>query len=170
VDYTAVAGGPALVAAARQHLDAILPATGVLLLDLPTEFGSEWGRFLHPPEGQEQELVLTLRPEHLPFWARVRSTTHTLDAAGVDLVLDSPHDGAFDARLVLPGAPGPIESPAPRDAAFGGRPHLSATTGPGSGVLGGWRVQLKKDTDAAFTSLTDGDVVHAYLVLRFGVR
>lgn len=169
VDYTAVPGRPQLADAARQNLDTVLPTRGSVLLVLNQEFGTEWNRFLHPGEGQEQRLAVMLRPEHLPFWARVRSATQTLTVTDVDLVLDTTHDGSFDTRIDPPGPTGPVAAPAPRDPAFGGMPHVAATSAPGTPVLGEWQIQLKKDRDPTFTTLQDADLRHAYLVLRFGV-
>ncbi|HEX2084510.1 MAG TPA: neuraminidase-like domain-containing protein [Solirubrobacteraceae bacterium] len=175
VDYTAVAGGPALVAAAQANLDAVLPTKGAQLLVLDEQFATAWHRMLHPPEGADQVLRLELGLEHLPFWARARAarTGSTPSVAKVDLVLDTPSPAAYEGRLALPGpsgAPGTAATVAgPVDTSFGGMPHLAATPAPGTRFAGRWELSLRKGDVPGFRDLAPEDVRGAYLVVQFTV-
>jgi hypothetical protein len=76
--YTAREGGGLLRNAAMKELDELIQAGqaagSMRLFSVRHEFPSEWHRFkTHtPPNNQRHELVLTLRPEHYPFWAQAR--------------------------------------------------------------------------------------------------
>lgn len=174
VEYTALPGGSALAGAARDNLDEVLPTSGAQLLVLDERFATAWYRFLHPEEGSAQVLRFTLRPEHLPFWARARMAAGaTATVSGVDVVLDTPAPAAYAGTLALPTVAGPAGSPVavpgPTDTAFGGMPHLASTPPAGRPVLGDWELQLRRDTATDFTSLTAEEVRHAYLVVRFAL-
>jgi len=163
VRYTARAGGPALADAASDNLAAALPANGFKLLSLRNDFGSEWSRFLHAPDGVDQTLAFTLRPEHFPFFTRSQQVRVT----GVDLLLESMHPGAFDVVLGVPGTTPGAPEPAPRDPTYGNVHHFGRTVTPARNALGDWTLKLRKDTATTFRELTADDVRNAYFVVRF---
>ncbi|SNT49754.1 Peptidoglycan-binding (PGRP) domain of peptidoglycan hydrolases-containing protein [Asanoa hainanensis] len=171
LDYTATAGSVELADLARANADAALPRRGIQLLVLDEEFATEWARLFHPDEGDEQALTFSVRVDQLPFWAQVRSATTTLRVTGVDLVIDTPYDGAFDTRVDLPGAAPSADAPAAREAAYGDLPHahLDVTAQPRPPLVGEWTLQFKRDDSAPWTELVAADVRHAYLVVAFGV-
>ena len=76
-----------------------------MLLILKNEFGTEWYRFLHPEnENMDQELSITLKPDHLPFYAHAKSVDKKIYLTRADIILESAYNGNFDATLHLPGA------------------------------------------------------------------
>lgn len=165
VRYTATRSTtPAHVAAARANLAAALPPAGVRLLDLKSEFASEWYRFLSPGPGVDQVLTLTIGPEHLPFYARSR----TVALSAIDLFVASSHGGSFDAVIQGPGvaAAPPSDSVAP-DPAYGNVHHLAKSFPVPAALLGSWTILLKKDAAGDFRSLAPDDLADAYLILRF---
>ncbi len=164
--YTAVAGNVPLTTAARAALAAVLPTSGVVLLDLKRSFGSEWQQFLHPAGGADQSLGFSLGYEHFPFFAYNK----TVRMSGFDLLIESPHGTSLDIGLTPPGspAPAPTEAAGP-DPAFGNVHHV-AKVGVAD-TIGLWQLRIKKDTAAAgdFRSLAPDDVQNAYLVLHYTV-
>ncbi|HWP47868.1 MAG TPA: hypothetical protein VNM22_11955 [Candidatus Limnocylindrales bacterium] len=78
IRYTAREGGMLLrnaaIAQIRQLMEEGQAAGSTRLFSVRHEFPTEWHRFKTqtPPAGQRQELALTLRPEHYPFWAQGR--------------------------------------------------------------------------------------------------
>jgi hypothetical protein len=76
--YTAREGGTLLRNAAMKQIDELSKAGeaagSTSLFSVRHEFPAEWHRFKTqtPPQGQRHELVLTLKPEHYPFWAQGR--------------------------------------------------------------------------------------------------
>lgn len=64
--YTAVSGNVPLTNAAKGVLAAVLPTSGVIILDLTHRFGSEWQKFLNPIAGTDQSLDFKLGYEHFP--------------------------------------------------------------------------------------------------------
>jgi peptidoglycan hydrolase-like protein with peptidoglycan-binding domain len=165
VRYTATQSTtPAHVNAARANLAATLPPAGVRLLDMKSEFASEWYRFLSPGPGVDQVLTLAIGLEHLPFYARSRQITLT----GIDLFVASAHAGSFDAVIQVPGvavAP-PSDSVGP-DPAYGNVNHLAKAFAVPASLLGTWTIMLKKDAAADFRSLAAEDISDAYVILRF---
>jgi hypothetical protein len=168
VRYTAERSSkPAHVNAARTSLAAKLPPAGVRLLDMKSEFASEWYRFLSPGAG-DQVLTFPIGREHLPFYARSRTVT----LSGVDLFIDSGHAATFDVWIGQPGAPapgpaGPVTQAVDHDPQYDGVHHLAKAYPPGTALLGTWSVMLKKNTVANFKSLTASDLANAYLIVRF---
>jgi receptor-binding and translocation channel-forming TcA subunit of Tc toxin len=172
LDYTAVPGGTGLVEAAKDNIDAVLPTAGSRLFLLDETFATAWYRFLHPDAGHQQVMRFTLGPDHLPFWAKARlAGGATLRVTGVDILLDSTQPQAYTGTLALPTATGAAGTPAavagPVDPVFGGAPHLASTPTPPAPMLGDWQLQLATAASGTFTDLTEGDVRHAYLVVRF---
>ncbi|HEV2814549.1 MAG TPA: neuraminidase-like domain-containing protein [Solirubrobacteraceae bacterium] len=167
LEYTALPGGPALVTGARTALDAVLPTAGARMLVLDSELSGEWYRFLHPGEGADQTLTIPFTADQLPFASRRLARTKTLNVTRADLIVESPHAGAFDFRLARPGTALPAPAALPKDPAFGGLHHQRVAFPPGAALLGDWQLQLKRDADGDFRSLTADLVPRAYLLVQF---
>ncbi len=167
ISYTAAPGSPALADAARDNLAAVLPESGVRLFFLNHEFGSEWHRFFHAGGHAHQVLSFSLKPEHLPFYAR-NKTAHL---TRVDLMVESSHDGSFEVNLQLPGHGAADIEIMNKNPVFGDMHHMEkADIFPGTPVLGEWQVKLKKDDIPDFQSLQESDLVSAYLLIRFSLQ
>jgi peptidoglycan hydrolase-like protein with peptidoglycan-binding domain len=165
VRYEAEAGGPALVTAARDNLNAVLPASGVRLLVVNHEFAGEWQRFLSPAVDTDQELSFTVERKHLPFAARHAANVRL---ARVDLIVESGHAGSFDVELKLPGAASASNETMPRDGGLAQAHHLQKDpVVPPTSALGTWNFKVKKDSDSDFRSLQLSDITEAYLIVRF---
>ncbi|MFB9662395.1 neuraminidase-like domain-containing protein [Glycomyces mayteni] len=169
LDYTARAGGPGLAALAAANIDDVLPTSGAALFALEEQFGTAWHRMLHPEDGEDQELVFTLAPEHLPYWARVRAATEPVKVSAADLVLDTVHTDAFTVKWRLPGQPSSSEVPGANDPAFGGAPHSAVAPVPAPPMLGEWRMGLKRASAVQYDSLLPEDVRRAYLLVQFDI-
>lgn len=168
VRYTARASGDVnLTTAARNHVAAVLPPAGLRLMVLNQEFSTEWHRFLHPDDGADQTLSFTLGREHLPFYARGKTT---INLTKVDLIVESMDAGNFAVKLKIPGAAAASDEALDVDAVYGGRQHLAkggfAANAP---LLGQWQFQIKKAAAANFKLLKPEDVQNAYLVLGFKI-
>ncbi|GAB3232092.1 hypothetical protein GCM10027447_27590 [Glycomyces halotolerans] len=171
LDYTAQVGSPELADLARANLDTVLPNAGAVLFVLEEQFGTAWHRMLHPADGEDQELVFDLDAAHLPFWARARMGSGALSVTGADLVVDTPHEEGFTTRWQLPGETAPsAEVPGARDPGLDQAPHAAiAPTAPRPPMLGEWRVRMRRDSAADYTSLNADDVRRAYLMVRFEI-
>lgn len=166
IKYGAEAGSTALAQAARDNVNAVLPKSGARLLVLDREFGTEWYRFLHPVIGNDQTLEFTLKPEHLPFWARNK----TVKLSRVDLLADSSETGNFDVKLQLPGATAPSDEVMSADATMDGVQHMQkGSIVPSRDALGTWKIQVKKASDSNFQSLKPEDLRNVYLIIGFNV-
>jgi hypothetical protein len=153
-----------LAAAATAHLGTVLPSAGVRLLVLNQELSTAWYRFLHQDPGTEQTLAFKLGREHLPFYARSKNN---INLTKVDLVVESRVVGNFAVKLTVPTAAASDGTLSPT-AAMGNRHQMSKAGFPAvSPVLGDWKIQIRKDADAAFSSLTPDDIQNAYLMLGF---
>ncbi|CAG0978769.1 MAG: peptidoglycan-binding protein [Candidatus Methanoperedens sp.] len=171
IRYTAIAGSIDLANSANNHLNEILPTGGLKLLDLKHEFSTEWHRFLHPDTNIDQELAFTLKLEHLPFYARIRSVNKNIRLSRLDLILESAYDGSFNASLQLPGANAPSNELMSKDPNFGDMPHLEKSNIlPLTNALGDWNIKLKKNTDTTFKLLKPEDIRNAYLIIRFNIQ
>jgi peptidoglycan hydrolase-like protein with peptidoglycan-binding domain len=160
--YTAVAADSAeLTAQALSNLDAIQPTQGSGLIALKNQFSTAWSRFLSPAEGQDQELVVTIGPEHLPFFARGRTAALT----GLDLFVEAPGTGAMEFTVVAPGALTAFSGVAPAEAAFGNLRHATAGVTAAT-ATGPWRFKVRQQGAADFHSLTPDDIRNVYLVIR----
>lgn len=92
VRYTAREGGRLLRSGATRHvMDLIDNAQiygSVRLFSVRHEFPTEWAKFQNqtPPDDKRLELLLSLRPEHYPFWSQGRLNS----VKGVGILADSP--------------------------------------------------------------------------------
>ena len=167
IRHTAKAGNSNLVTASTTNLSTVLPTKGFKLFVLNHEFGSAWHRLFNPETNADQILAFSLKPEHLPFYARNKNNRITK----VDLIIESNHGGNFDSTLQLPGANPPTTELMSKDPNFGGMHHLEKSNiPPSTNLLGDWRIQFKKDSDPTFRVLKPEDIGNAYLVVSFSVQ
>src|SRR5690606_29759895 len=81
IRYTAREGGALLRASAMKAtsdaIDGAQAAGSVRLFSLRNEFPTEWARFQRSetPANERHALVISLRPEHYPFWSQGRLGT-----------------------------------------------------------------------------------------------
>lgn len=163
--YDAVAGGPALEAAARAHLAATLPTAGVRLWSLRSERSDAWHRLFFPGAGA-QSLVFAIERDDLPFYLR-RAVAPRVTR--LELVFDSPHAGSLDVIIAGPGGPAATHT-AIRDPIYGGAHHITATVAAPIALLGDWTIRVKRDDAAGFDALTPADLRNAWLVMAFAAN
>jgi len=167
IRYTAKDGSQGLYDQSIANLAAILPKSGTLILALNRDFSGEWHRFLYPGADVDQELDLTLKLEHLPFYMRNKNVSLTT----LDLMVESSYAGSFNVKLQLPAATSFTDKDMSADTTFGGIFSMHMDITGKVPVLGDWRIKLKKDSDTdtltSFRKLSPDDVKNAYLILGF---
>ncbi len=161
--YTAAPGNTTLTDAAKTALATVLPTSGVVLLDLQRGFATEWERFLHPANAEDQRLELALGFQHFPFFANNKN----LEVIGLDLFIESTHATSFDVELTAPEATTAFAGSADPDPSYGSVHHLTRATIASAPATGTWRLRLKKDTAPSSRELLASDIENFYLVVRF---
>jgi hypothetical protein len=165
LQYTARDGGAVLGTAATDHLNNVLPTSGISLLSLRHQFPNEWQRFLQPEQaGGDQELIVTLGAEHFPFYTRGRQ----IMVSRVEVVIDGAHTGDYRMTLQLPGDT-EQDVNVPRDPTLenhhhGTRDYTSPVT-----PLGEWRMKIRRDNvaDTDFASLPADDLTDLFVLVAF---
>jgi len=173
IKYTAIAGSHELEEAADKNLEEVLPSSGIVFYALKNDFSNEWHRFLHPSgTSNEQILSLLIKKEHLPFYAISKSINKKILVSKIDLLVDTPHDGNFDATLQFPETSDATDEVLTKDPNFGHMPHLEKAIDQGQAtkVLGDWKIKLKKSSDPEYNSLKPEDINNAYLVVAFKIE
>ena len=171
IRYTAKAGNSNLVNAATGNLTAVLPTKGVKFFVLNHDFSTAWHRLFHPAMESDQVLTFSLKPEHLPFYARNKSN----HISKVDLIIESNHGGNFEVNFVnfqLPDSDPTFTDFTTQEPNFGGMHHLEKSSIPPSltNVLGDWKIQLRKDSDLTWRELKPEDIANAFLVVSFNIQ
>ncbi len=167
IRYSAAPGQAALATAARNNLAAVLPTSGMQLFAVKNEFGDDWYRLFHPDGDAQQELVLSLRPEHFPFFTRNK----TVKVSKFELFIDAPGTANFEVRLAQPGQEptGPAAA-ADRDGNFGNAPHFSKSfNNPKPAAVGDWTLQIRKAAAGDWESLAKTDLRNAYVVVHYAI-
>lgn len=164
VRYRAETGSAPLVALAKQNLAAVVPKAGTRLFVLNHEFATEWNRFLSPLPGTDQELVLNLDRQHLPFRARAAAT---VKITRLDLFVDSAFASTYDVSTTFAGAPAAVSVM----SRIGGptQPHhlILDPIAPPANMLGPLKLKIRRTGAADFRSLPVDDLREAYLVVAF---
>ncbi|MDQ1053860.1 peptidoglycan hydrolase-like protein with peptidoglycan-binding domain [Arthrobacter sp. SORGH_AS 212] len=173
IAYEGDQGSSQLVAQARSAVSEAVPKRGAALIWLDGTHGAKWARFLHPSEGEEQQLRIPVGREVLTFLQRQHSGAKRLRVLGADLVAEV-ETSPLDVRMTPPSAAGGaaaarIEVAATTGGAFGELAHAPATwpAGQGPDLLGTWTLQFKRTADLTWDALPDDAVRHAWLLLRF---
>ncbi len=96
VKYTARDDG-ALAALARANLLTVLPGATIKLISLKHQFSNEWYKFFNPVAGEDQELVIQLRPELYPFFLRGR--IRTLSIRRIAVFIESQLVRQFEMKM-----------------------------------------------------------------------
>jgi len=162
ISYTSRNGGGLLTTGANKDVQAKLPDATARLFDLKHDFSTEWYKFLNPEAGGDQELIITLKPEHFPFF--VRGKLNTMKVKNVQLFLETEVEDEFRASIKV--TTGSYIEDLPVSAA------VSLTTAPPEpfpNALGELRLKLKLGTALDFKSLTAEQIDDLYLLLELGV-
>ncbi|MEW8508357.1 MAG: neuraminidase-like domain-containing protein [Candidatus Thiodiazotropha sp.] len=164
VRYTARDGGANLAMAAQSHLNSILPTSGVLLLSARHQFPNEWHRFLHPAvDGSDQELLLDVRTEHYPFYAK--SATN-LKVSKIDFVIEGQSSGDYHVEMALPGQPAE-NFDVSKDANFNDVHHKEHATPSLPNGKGQWSVKVRRASDGDFQSLPTDNIDDLFMIVSF---
>jgi peptidoglycan hydrolase-like protein with peptidoglycan-binding domain len=181
INYTSRSGGGLLTTGANDYLQEILPNSAARLFSLRHEFGTEWHKFINPAgDGDEQELVLTLKPEHFPFF--IRGKLSTLKIKNLDLFVETGTEGEdFTASLKVTSKAYINDVTVPEDAAYNQVHHLAidlteVLPAPNDGLpveplpaaLGEFRLKIKLADEDDYKSLADGTISDMYLLLQLG--
>lgn len=168
ISYTARNGGGLLKTGASANLQNILPNSTARLFSLKHEFGSEFYKFIHPENTGDQEFVITLKPEHFPFF--VRGKLNSMKIKNLDLFVDSLENGDFTTNIKVTNKNMINNLTVSPDANFGGAHHLAKDlSADAPNALGEIRIKLKQSAAADFKSLTDDKIADLYLLLRLGL-
>jgi hypothetical protein len=97
VQYTARDGGSGIAIKAAEELNKVLPGSTARLFSLKHDFPTEWYKFFNPVGDSEQELVITIRPEHYPFL--IRGKINTLKLNKLELYAESKNVTVFESKL-----------------------------------------------------------------------
>ena len=165
IRYNAEAGSASLVTEAKTNIAAVVPKAGTRLFVLNREFATEWARFLSPLPNTDQELVVDLERQHLPY--RARSATN-VKITRLDLIVDSDLAGSYDVRVKFAGPSPATEKLMSRIGGPDKAHHLIVDpVAPPANLLGPLSLKIRRTGAADFRSLPADDLVEAYLVLAF---
>ncbi len=170
ISYTSRNGGGQLTTAANTALQAALPTQTARLFSLKHEFATEWHKFLNNEGGNEQELIINLKPEHFPFF--IRGKLNTLKIKKMDMFVESNVEGnfSFTSNIKVTNAAflnGLLVDRAPE---FNNIHHLSKEFAAGSlpNSLGEIRVKIKVSTATDFKSLTSDQIDNIFILFQLG--
>jgi len=171
LSYTARPGGGLLTNGAITNLQTVLPNSTGRLFSLKQEFGSEWFRFLNPEGGNDQELVITLKPEIYPFF--IRGKLNTLKIKKLDLFIQSAVAGDLTANLKVTNKNAMNGLNISTDPSFDNAHHLStppAVTADPPAALGEFRMKLKVGpaNTGDFKSLAPDTIADVLVLLQLG--
>jgi peptidoglycan hydrolase-like protein with peptidoglycan-binding domain/5-hydroxyisourate hydrolase-like protein (transthyretin family) len=165
MQYTSREGGFALAEAARDALEAVLPSSGARLLSMKAEFPTAWHRFLHPTQdGDDQEMILDIKPEHFPFFARNK----TISIKELSLVFDGLSGSEYIAEIANGNLPSPITlDPISEDSALGDFHAASHSIATSALAIGTWRLKVRPSDIAGFNSLPVDEIPDIFIYLKF---
>lgn len=170
ISYTSRNGGGQLTIEANKALQAALPNQTARLFSIKHEFATEWHKFLNPEGGNEQELVVTLKPEHFPFF--ICGKLSTLKIKKMDMFVESNVEGNFSFTSNIKVTNAAILNGLPVDRAqeFNDVHHLYREFAAGSlpNSLGEIRVKIKVSTAADFKSLTSDQIDNMFILFQLG--
>ena len=162
--YTARDGGANHGLAAQEHVDAVLPQNGMMLLRLSTDFPDDWHRFQHPAAGGENRLDLEIDRSRFPFFVR----DSAIRATSVDVVVQGAHGGSYVAEITAPGEPAGTEATAAPDPALANVHHAARALVARPQGDGPWSLAIRRDdTSGDFTALPEGDIDEVMVLIAF---
>jgi hypothetical protein len=138
------------------------------LFSLRYEFGTEWYKFLNPEGGNDQEFVVSLKPEHFPFF--IRGKLGILKIKRMEMFVetfDEDIDGFTANSKITSGAVQP-DFPVDSDAGLNNIFHSTREFTPGSfpNALGEVKIKMKVNTTADFKSLTQDQVNNIFILFQ----
>ena len=182
INYTARNGGSQLAKLSYDELQKVFPGSCARLLSLKHEFPTEWYRFFNPSGGGEQELVITLKPEHYPFFMRGKLGMAKLKK--LDVFIESSQDNNFESKELkvvnvdlATDAKAVEVTEVPEYALAGTKKKVyhfdsSSVAGDplnaGADPLGDVRFKLKLRTADDYKSLTDDKIDDLYFLFQMG--
>lgn len=167
INYTARNGGGLLATGANANLQTVLPNATARLLSVKSDFSTEWYRFLNPVNNADQEFVITLKPEHFPFF--IRNKLNVLKIKKMDLFIESSEAGDFTANIKVTNTDVVNNLVVSQDGNFNNAHHLSRDLSANSpNALGELRMKIKLSAEPDFKSLTDDKIDNAYIFLQLG--
>ncbi|HVI47985.1 MAG TPA: neuraminidase-like domain-containing protein [Chitinophaga sp.] len=167
ISYTARSGGGGLTQAASANLAAVLPNAVAKLFSLKHEFPTEWYKMLHPVNGADQELVITLRPEHFPFF--IRSKLNTLKMKQLDMFVETSDSGEFRTDIKLTSTAYVTDLVVGADPNYNNIQHLTRNVSAGSpAALGEVKLKVKLATAIDYKSLPDDKIDDLFILLQLG--
>jgi hypothetical protein len=165
INYTSRNSGGTLAQNAKANLATVLPNSAARLFSLKHEFSTEWYKFLNPDGGADQELVITLRPEHFPFF--IRSKLNIMKFKTVDMFIETEDAGDFNCNMKLTNtayANGLVVS---QDPNFNDVQHLNRdVSGTPTNVLGEVRMKLKLAAAGDFKSLAADKIDNLFILFQ----
>jgi hypothetical protein len=164
ISYTAQNGGGLLTNAARTNLETVLPKSTARLFSLKNEFSSEWYKFLHPDNDNEQELIFELKPEHFPFF--IRGKLRNLKIKHLDLFVETEETSEFSANVKITNKNFINDLTVSVDSSFNNVHHLSKDLPPNTDALGEIRLKVKLGTASDFKSLAPDTIKNIYVLLQ----
>ena len=93
INYTAQVGGITQATNARANLATVLPNSGARLLSLKYDFPNEWFQMFNPTNNADKEMVISLKPEHFPYF--LRRQINSLTIKQMDLFVESDNGNDF---------------------------------------------------------------------------
>lgn len=169
ISYTSRNGGGLLTTGANTNLQTVLPNSTARLFSLKHEFSTEWYKFFNPDNNGDQELVVTLKPEHFPFF--IRGKLNTLKIKSLDLFVESQEAGDFKTNIQVTNKNLMPDLTVSTDANFNDVHHLptpAALTADPPAALGEFRLKLKVSAAGDFKSLPEDTIEDMYLLLQMG--
>ncbi len=188
INYTARNGGSLLATLSYNELQKVLPASCARLFSLKHEFPTEWYQFFNPSGGAEQELVITLKPEHYPFFMRGKLSIAMLKK--LDIFVESSQDKAFVSNKIKivnidlvadPTKPVTIAVDSSYEDAIYTKAgsnntvyHLDSSSvadkplNGGANPLGELRLKLKLDGAGDYKSLRDDQIDNLFFLFQMG--
>ena len=167
ISYTSRNGGGLLTKGANLNLQEVLPDFSARLFSLKHDFSTEWHKFINPETGNDQEFVITLKPEHYPFF--VRGKLNNLKIKNLDMFIESDEVDDFVTQVKITNTNYSDDKTISTDGNFNDVHYLpiDISTNPANS-LGELRLKLKLDSASNFKSLTDDKVKNMYLLLQLG--
>jgi hypothetical protein len=182
IKYTARNGGSPLAKAAYDDLQTKLPTSCARLFSLKHEFPTEWYQFFNPSGGAEQELVITVKPEHYPYFMRAKLSTAKLKK--LDIFIESSQINDFASKKLkvvtvdVATDASPIKLAEVPEYALAGTNRKvyhfdsSGVAGDplsiGAAPLGDIQFKLKLSAAADYKSLTSDKIDDLYFLFQMG--
>ena len=169
IQYTSKDGGNTLAVGARSALTSILPNAGVRLLSMKSEFPTAWHRFFYPTiSGADQELVMQLKVEHFPFYARNK----TIKVKSITLIFDGAPGIPYKAKVSSLNLGSTLDfDPITENAALGSFHKAVKKITPDVQAIGNWILKIKRSIvpEPDFKSLPDNEFPDVFVLVEFNI-